>query len=483
MVIKSLCLSLLLACNISTSEIASPITSCSVADFGAIPDDGVDDRLAIQSAITAGCAKFASGKYDIVTPAVPRPIAMLTLPVATEMFGDGATPTVLSFSGDPQGADWRGIQVNSGTYIHNLSFVVDMPVATTREQMHVVRGDGPLIGVTIKYTTCDSPIVAGSKRGDCFQFVGYEPNTTSPDKRIWDLELSYNTIIRSPRSGIAIHSGVHGTLVDGHYTTRIHHNIFQDVSDQDIDEEGSYLQDDAPSIDGLELDHNTFNHIPSPLTSTAVSLVYSGHTWMHDNNLNGRGMVVDACYNCDFGDNTIVQSIPTSIAAVVFRRAIHDTTIHDEHYTREASAGVGSVVELSQLVTGYPLDVTIKDYSLIQRAPGNILHSFGSVSLQMKDGVIVYDHPPENPTWFTMDLSGSSATATTGIVINRLTITGPIKAAARISGAYAGAGTFDVEHLTSPKGLWCEDTSTITGPITYKNNNTPLPLCPLSLLQ
>lgn len=484
---RAILFSVCCSCSVNLSQSVAELSSCSVADFGAVPDDGIDDRAAIQLAIDGGCAMFSGGEYTVLTPPMPRSIAMLTFPPNTEMYGNGATETVIKFSGDPQRVDWRGIQLNSNAHLHHLTLAVDTPPGSTDEQTHVVRADGPLHDIEIDHTICDNPVVVNSKKGDCYQFVGYEPRIDSPDRTIWNVNIHHNTVKRAARSGVGIHSGIHGTLVGGHYTSRIHNNLFLDTSDQDVDEEGSYLEAGLPSIDGIEIDHNTFEHIPNPLTPHAVSMVYSGHTWFHDNVLNGRGIIVDGCFDCEFYNNTVIQAVPAVVPAVILRRYIVNVTLHDEKYIREESAGVGSVLDFSQLVTGYPLNVKVEDSSLVQRAQGNILYSFGSVGLSVVSTTLDYQRPTETPTFFGIDLSGSAVTRTDNITLRRVSMLGPLKSPVRLNGGYAGAGNLHMEQVTSEAqyGLWCEDPfvgNTILGPVTYTNNTMPLALCPVSLM-
>src|SRR5215469_16394124 len=56
----------------------SPATTISVGDFGAYPDDGLDDRAAIQAAMNAMAPGdqliFSQGEYDVDLNADGRPL-------------------------------------------------------------------------------------------------------------------------------------------------------------------------------------------------------------------------------------------------------------------------------------------------------------------------------------------------------------------------------------------------------------------------
>src|SRR5205085_10619263 len=141
----------------------------------AIPDDGIDDRTALQAVLNA-CAgstvSLEAGQYEVVTP-TPRSVAMLTLPAGTTLQGLG-TQSVIRFSGDNGTRAWRGTQLGHSTLIQRLRLITDFTPGTTDEQTHVIRGDGPLHDVTITDVAINHPSHQ-SKSGDCIQFVGYPP--------------------------------------------------------------------------------------------------------------------------------------------------------------------------------------------------------------------------------------------------------------------------------------------------------------------
>ena len=471
------------ACQLNEPDatLSQAVTTCSSPrDFGAIPDDGIDDRTALQAVFTA-CAgatvSLEAGQYEVVTPS-PRSVAMLTLPAGTTLQGLG-TQSVIRFSGDNGAQDWRGIQLGSNTLIQRVKLISDFTPGTTNEQTHIMRGDGPLTDVTFTDVTINHPSHT-SKSGDCIQFVGYPPIDGSPDKRIFNANVNHVTFERCDRSGIGVHSGLHGTLTGGHFTSRFNDNTFINISDQDIDFEGS------GDIDGVEVDHNTFLVPTVNLEShTAISVVAATNIHVHDNQMD-RGLDLYGCSHCEIDHNVVTLSIPAVEPVANLRKTSTDVVFHDETYTRNASAGPGSVLEITQH-TSAPDHVTVADSQLTQHTDGLPLYAAGIVGLQVLRTTINYDGA--NAIAQRIDglaVYGSSGTAgirTTDIHVVDTVVNGPLRAVMQISGSYSGTGTLEMTRVSSSgpvQGLRCENISTgagITGPITYVDNQLPAPLC------
>ena len=456
-------------------------TACSSPrSFGAIPDDGADDRAALQAALNA-CAgatlTLEAGRYDVITPPAPRPYAMLTLPAGLTLQGAGVS-SVIAFSGDNSGGDWRGIQLGNHTLIQHLKLISDFTPGTTNEQTHIIRGDGPLTDVTVTDVVINHPAHT-SKSGDCIQFVGYPPSDTSPDKRIWNANVHHVTFERCDRSGIAVHSGLHGTLVGGHFTTRFNNNLFVGISDQDIDGEGS------GDTDGVEIDHNTFQ-IPANLESMiAIQIQASSHIHIHDNDL-ARGIDLYGCSSCELDHNIVTKTLAGTDPVVNLRKLSSNVVFHDETYTRAASAGPGVVLQVAQKI-GAPDHITIADTQLIQHADAAALYTSGIVGLQLLRSTITYDGVngvPGRIDGIVMNGSaGDLGIRSTDLHVIDSVINGPYRAAIGISGSYEGVGTLEVTrtHATgSVQGLRCENIATgagITGPVTYVDNQLPPAIC------
>lgn len=227
-------------------------TSCSVP--GAIPDDGLDDRAAIQAALTAnGCAELGPGVYDVVVQS-PRVYGgatgldrydMLKLAGGRTLRGAGPATTI-RFSGDAGGSDVRGIGMTG-----NENLVEDVRLETTgwtgtNEQTHAIHVTGAALRQQVARVWFHHPSLGASAGGDCIKVVGYDPapqpdGSTSADKRV-SLIATGNVFGACDRSAIAIHSGVSEAVIAS--------NLFLATGDQDIDLEGGGGAIDAISITG-----------------------------------------------------------------------------------------------------------------------------------------------------------------------------------------------------------------------------------------
>lgn len=470
------------ACQLNEPDatLSQAVGTCpSPRSLGAIPDDGIDDRAALQAVLNA-CAgsivTLEAGQYEVVTPS-PRSVAMLTLPAGTTLQGLGAQ-SVIRFSGDNGGRDWRGIQLGNSTLIQRLRLVTDFTPGTTDEQTHVIRGDGPLHDVTVTDVAINHPSHQ-AKSGDCIQFVGYPPSDTSPDKRIWNANVNHVTFERCDRSGIAVHSGLHGSPVADHLSSRFDDNTFIGISDQDIDFEGS------GDIDGIEIDHNTFL-VPANLESNiSVSIVASSNIHIHDNHLD-RGLDLYGCSQCEIDHNVVTLALPASEPVVNLRKLSSNVVFHDETYTRAASAGAGAVLSITQKISA-PDHVTVADSQLIEHANGVPMVAVGIIGLQVLRDTITYDGADGLPLRIdgivVNGSSGDGSIRSTDIHVVDTEIDGPLRAAVGVSGSYSGVGTIEMTRVHASganQGLRCENVSTgagVTGPVTYVDNQLPPAIC------
>lgn len=439
--------------------------ACSpVESFGAIADDGLDDRGPIQAALNSGCAKLGKGRYDIITPPLPRTYQILIMPQGSMLTGIGNMSQMV-FSGDPANKDWRGIQLSGGTSITSVSLSIAELSTSTTEQTHVIRVDGPATGIKIEDVSIDHPVVQGTKRGDCLQFVGYDPTPTSPDKRIIDVSVSHVDFLHCARSGIAVHSGLH--------SFRFTDNRFLGTSDQDIDFEGS-----GDITDG-DIGDNDFITPQYYESGIAVSIMLSDRIRFHHNLLDGRGLDLYGCNGCEIDHNHIVQSVPFNGAVVTLRKTSHTVSFHDEDWERQAGANAGAVLAIAQKI-GAPDDITVADSKIVQGSPFTAITSWGIVGLTLRGNRI--EVPQTNQGLIGVLVNGSAgelAIKTDDLHILGNEFIGPFKWLAWVSGSYAGVGSIEFSRnssVSSIGSMFCDNVSAqggIAGPIRFINNSIP----------
>lgn len=466
--LKVLPLCFLVACAGRAPPTTQPrVTICTARALGAIPDDGIDDRAGLQAALAGGCADtLEAGTYQVATPVWPRAWWSLQMPADSTLAGVGDA-TVIRCTGADMDHDWRCIEAGDRTHITRLRIEVRLD-ATKNEQTHAIRITGPRTSVRIDHVTIDHPVVAGSSMGDCIQVVG------GPGAEAVDVTIDHNAFQACARSGVAIHSGLRGFAITS--------NHFVAISDQDIDEEGS-----GGIVNG-EIAWNTFDLPPAPLQSSlSVSIMSATGQHIHDNVWNGRGLDLYGCSGCELDHNVITQTAPTADAVVEVRKTSHVVSIHDETYTRAASAGPGGVVSVLERITA-PDHVTIRDTKLHQHTAAPAIGAAGIIGLVIERVTMDGDKPYP----VAIDLQGTAKITTTDLHVIDSTITGPWTTAIRITGSYAGgAGTLEVARVEAvgvSRGLVCENIKHsvsasgyviggITGPVTYAANSMPGPLC------
>lgn len=259
----SLSLSLLLQSCVDPDESAaqqelfSAPGSCVVA--GAVPNDGIDDRTAIQLALTLqGCADLPSGVFDVHvnlnanggrlyggTTGLDR-YDMLKLAGGRTLRGAGPS-TVLKFSGDATKGDIHGVGMAGD---ENLVESVTLDTTgwyNTSEQSHAVKISGPALGQKISGVWFHHPSLGPGAGGDCIKVVGYDPVTksdgTTVDKRVSFIAIG-NIFAKCDRSGIAVHGGVLDGIISA--------NQFLATGDQDLDLEG------GDTVENLVVSNNVF---------------------------------------------------------------------------------------------------------------------------------------------------------------------------------------------------------------------------------
>lgn len=434
----------------------------------AIPNDGLDDRTAIQSALdTKGCAYLPAGIYDISTPlgtaTVRRPYSILSLATGRSLFGDGAS-SILRFHGDAQQQDWYGVGINGDfAQVHDLGFETST-LTNTGEQTHAVRVNGPAMSPVVRDNTFDHPVRTGEHGGDCVQLVGY-----APAKLITGARVNHNHFTHCDRSGVAVHSGTVGLSIAD--------SDFHDTGDQDIDLEGT------GDITGTTIARNVIDVSPHAQGSTAMHLVSMSGASVVDNTLNGRGMFVYSCDHCLISHNTITRTGTQDAGPVIeLIKASSDVTISDNTITRAATASVGDVIHVGPHNSGTPAAIRIVHNALTQATGSNVVLTEGTVDLVLADNAVSYTGSATGMRGF--NIKGSTAIRTTGIIATGNAFSGPLFAAISVTGSYAGTGSIaTIGNTTNAAvlgGLRCENIATagmVLGPVVVTQNTWPAPVC------
>lgn len=435
------------------SHAALVSTGCDVP--AAIPDDGLDDRAAIQLALdTQHCAFLPAGVYDIDTPQAVAPARrpyMMLLVSGAQIYGDGPA-TVLRFRGSGQLGDWQGLRLTGDhPSVHDLKLDTG-DTYDTDEQTHAIVVLGPSASPSVTHVDCYHPQNPLMHKGSCVQFVGYNDG-----RLITDITVEWNTF-EADRSGVDDHGGtIRGT---------INHNAFNTVGNTDIDLEG-----DEPKFD-LEIAYNTMTMSPGLHGTGAIQLQQAHRTHLHDNMLNGRGIDVGQSDDVEIDHNLVTQTQLTGTPVLSIGKSSARANVHHNVFTRESAAGAGAVVRAVPHGTGVADHLTVSDNVLVQNTTGPMVDTGGIVGLYVSRNVLTY-------TGAANGAYGLVATGllmrTTDVHFDNNIITGPLAAAIGMSGSYFGSGTLGATGNTAAGlvGVKCGNINQqggITGPFTVSGN-------------
>jgi hypothetical protein len=206
------------------------------ADFGARPDDGIDDSVPSQQALDAasvagGRVCFGRGRWRLSRARADtynRFAALSTHGAHVDIRGAG-TETVLEVVGDQGGRTTWVISVDPSAHdITIRDLTIDTSATTnTDDQFHAIEvgngiGNGTVEDVHIEHVRFEHPDATdGSRKGDCIHLVG-----STPQNAVRRVTLIGVTFRRCARSDIAIQRNVFNLIIQENQFTR--------SSDQDI---------------------------------------------------------------------------------------------------------------------------------------------------------------------------------------------------------------------------------------------------------
>src|ERR1041384_1607033 len=261
-------------------------TECSAPRlFGAVPDDGADDRASLQMA-TIACAghtlTLEPGTYTLSVVSAYRDGVSLVL--RSNLRGARGGQSVLKFDGDAGGHDWVGVLVpggSTGTEVADIRFDGDS-VSGVNEHSALLQVFGPTTGVEVHHNSCWYPALGD--RGDCVSLIGYPATSKQPDRMNRAIRVHHNRIEAAGRVGIAFHSGTEG---------EIDHNVFLDGGRApDLDGEGS-------GSNALHIHHNEVRSGPHTTSFLALNVEGDAGHKIHDNIFHDKGINLWGCANSE----------------------------------------------------------------------------------------------------------------------------------------------------------------------------------------
>jgi hypothetical protein len=443
--------------QLSVSIEAQGVTDCRVP--GAVADDGIDDRAAIQGAINArGCADLGPGVYDVATPVPPdaaQPRDMIALQAGSTLRGAGPA-TRLRFSGDARHAEWHGMAlVGDAASLSDLT--LDTAALTnTAERTHAVYVTGPALQATIREVWFQHPPRGG---GDCIQVVSDGTRRSS-------------AMIMQNHFGLCAHAGVSFVGEGGGMT--ITGNVFDDTGTQDIDIRA------RNAGHALVMADNVFRLGPRSQGPFAVSLesprfdrvTFTGNT------LHGRGVSLNSTRSGTIAGNTI-RSTRGLKSGVLQLLANDDLKIANNVIVRSSTAPAGGVISITPNNSGRnPGTLTLTGNLLRnETAFGTVVNTLSVRRIVLTGNTLEWAPLPEAvvPRVTTLFATQGIAQKVESVSIRDNIFKGPATHAVQITGDRLGVGAVTLLSNTAlgPRaGFRCASVATNpVGPMASAGNN------------
>jgi hypothetical protein len=457
------------------------------ADYGAVPDDGIDDRVAAQLALDAASATggrvcFGHGRWRLSRAPVGsynRFAALSTHGAHVEIQGAGPG-TVLEVVGDTGGATLWVISVDPGARDVTIrDLTIDTSQATnTDEQFHAIQigngvGTGTVEDVRIDQVRFDHPDTGGGfRKGDCLRMVG---NTAQSAVR--RVTVIGGTFTRCARSGIAIQRNVFDLVIQG--------NQFTNASDQDIDSEptggvsdlngsisviGNVFRDDVSVAQGDFA--VTIGGIGGPMARVIVS----------GNIFEGRGINFYRASDVALTGNTFVATMESEYGVINSGNVLERVSITGNSIRRSGVAG--AAIRLMHQSGKAPGSVVIANNVITQDTAGSGILTESAQNLTVANNEMTWTVPAPSALGFYLR---STIRPADGIMIsgNRINAQGllaavflgaapqPFRAVSVVGNMARGAAV----------SLRCDGAGLFEQPIVHAANNwETVPTCAVPLV-
>jgi len=379
------------------SAVAANANSCfDPAQYGGIPDDNLDDRVAIQSAIDAASSRggrvcLGDGRWRVSRAPLGsynRSAALTIHAPRVELSGNGPG-TVIEVVGDQGAGTIFVISVDSGASNITLrDFVVDTSGMTnTGEQTHAIQigtvvGTGPVEDVRIERIVFNHPRFPPSYKGDCLRLVGGQaPNQV---RRVTVIGSAFTSCARS---GIAIQRGVYDLVIMG--------NEFTKINDQDIDSEPTSLGGNSgvtivgnifrDSVDATVGDWSvTIGGYDGPMSSVTLS----------NNVFEGRGAYLFNSANLVMSGNVFNTTMRSGYGVVHFGGRAETIVVSGNTIRRQ---GVdGPMIRVVHASGYWAQNVTISNNEMIQGTLGGGIVTESAVKMSVVNNGIEWTQPAPN---------------------------------------------------------------------------------------
>jgi hypothetical protein len=352
-------------------------------DFGAIANDGLDDREAVQQTLEAACTR----RRDVCLPAGDLHIGRrygtgaanawslaLTCDGVT-IVGEGDTSRLVMLGSAKVGAmtgagDWWLLKLSGSN--HTLrNFAIDGAARSlpTSEQTHLIKILGPATGMTLEGLQLNLPDLGANSGGDCIQAGGEE---------------------RTPVRGITI-DRVRGEACDRSFIglqrwvsqVRVTNSSSNQVGDQVFDEEPTGVGTIGDvSIKSCRFRRNgRADGVAVTITGGAGGARPGYDHTIESTQIDG-GVLIYNSARVTLRDLSIVSS---GVAPTIDIRKRSSDVVIERVYAEHSGGVPAAVVFLGLHGTSWPTNATIRASHLVQKGPGDVIRGEPVVGLTVED--------------------------------------------------------------------------------------------------
>ena len=425
----------------NTEQALGGATDCLVP--GALPDDGLDDRVAIQQALTnKGCALLSPGTYDVGVT-VPRVFGgttgldrydLLKLAGGRSLRGSGPATTI-RFYGDAGKSDLRGVGMTGDENLVSDMRLDTTGLSNTGEQTHAIHMTGPALKQKVSGVWFQHPSLGPSAGGDCIKIVGYDPavladGTSGPDKRVSAVIIG-NIFGACDRSGIAAHSGIREAVITS--------NLFLATGDQDIDLEGG-----GGIIDNLVIDGNAMRRTLNSGISVAIGADMTRKAVFSNNSVHGGRI---STYNVQYLSvigNTF-ESPGNALQMIKMSRLV---TITGNTFVGTDPTITGTVITASHHNSGKPGNLVISGNTFeLVSTNGGVVSLISAASASFTGNSVVWT--PTTPVDISVALQIYGITQPTeAILVSSNVIRGPYSRTLGVTNSYEASNGGGIRSVT-----------------------------------
>lgn len=432
--------------------------------YGAIPNDGVSDRAAIQAAIDAdpdGTVCLGVGRWTVDRAPLGsyNRFAAISTHRGTSIRGEGPG-TVLELVGDQGAGGVSVISIDPGAVgAEVLDLTIDTTLATnTDEQTHAIQigssvclpavfgGCLPVLNTRIHGVTFNHPpAVAPARKGDCVRLLG-----NTPASQVRRVSLVGGVYSSCARSGVSIQRDVYELSIVG--------NLFQNATDQDIDSEpsggglntdivisGNVFADDRATSQG---DHSvTIGGSGGPMQRVVIS----------DNIFRGRGIRLYRAADVVISGNVIDAEAVIPGSGVIEAGNVADGVMIEGNSIRRTGV-TGPLIRTWPQSGAFPGPVMVRGNRLVQGTVSDVVYMETTDRASVIDNLIEYTVAASA---FTAISFRGTSRATSGVVAsgNKI-VAASLGYAVRLTGSpYALSDIQVTDNVsTTPIGVVCSGT-------------------------